>query len=55
VREAAAEVEPASGTVIQVFTSGSMVQVFQMAKTISAETWNGSKPVNNVTQPEVIL
>jgi uncharacterized protein YbcI len=55
VREAAAEVEPASGTVIQVFTSGSMVQVFQMAKTISAETWNGSKPVNNVTQPEAIL
>jgi len=29
VREAAAEVEPKSGTVIHAFTSGTMVQVFQ--------------------------
>jgi uncharacterized protein YbcI len=31
VREARAEVEPASGTVIQVFTSGTMVQVFLLS------------------------
>jgi uncharacterized protein YbcI len=30
VREAAAEVETESGTVIQTFTSGTMVQVFQL-------------------------
>jgi hypothetical protein len=29
VREAAAEVQPTSGTVIHAFTSGTMVQVFQ--------------------------
>jgi uncharacterized protein YbcI len=31
VREAAAEIEPASGAVVQVFTSGTMVQVFLLA------------------------
>ena len=41
VREAAAEVETSTGTVVQVFTSGTMVQVFQLAEGISAETWNG--------------
>ena len=30
VREATAEVEPASGTVVHVFTSGAMVQVFRL-------------------------
>lgn len=41
VREAAAEVEPATGTVVHVFTSGTMVQVFLLANGISAETWTG--------------
>ena len=31
VREAAAEVEPASGTVVQVFSTGTVVQVFLLA------------------------
>ena len=31
VREATAEVEPASGAVVQVFTSGTMVQVFLLS------------------------
>ena len=42
VREAAAEVETATGTIVHVFTSGTMVQVFQLAGALSAETWNGS-------------
>jgi uncharacterized protein YbcI len=42
VREAAAEVEPATGTVVQVFTSGTMVQVFLLANGISAGTWSGN-------------
>jgi uncharacterized protein YbcI len=41
VREAAAEVEPKTGTVVHAFTSGTMVQVFLLAQTLSAETWNG--------------
>ena len=42
VREAAAEVEPSTGTVVHVFTTGTMVQVFLLANSVSAETWNGS-------------
>jgi uncharacterized protein YbcI len=34
VREAAAEVEPASGTVVHTFTTGNVVQVFQLAENI---------------------
>ena len=41
VREAAAEVEPSTGAVMHVFTTGNMVQVFQLAGGLSAETWNG--------------
>jgi len=40
VREAAAEVETTTGAVFHVFTSGTMVQVFQLAGDLSAETWN---------------
>lgn len=42
VREAAAEVEPTTGTVVQVFTTGAMVQVFLLAHGIPAETWAGN-------------
>ena len=41
VREAAAEVEPTTGAVVQAFTSGTMVQVFQLAQNVSAEDWSG--------------
>jgi len=44
VREAAAEVEPRTGIVVHAFTSGTMVQVFLMAKGLSLEAWNGSGP-----------
>ena len=43
VREAAAEVEPTTGAVVQAFTSGTMVQVFQLAQSILADTWNGKE------------
>lgn len=42
VREAAAEVETKTGTVVHAFTSGTMVQVFLLAQNVSAETWNGT-------------
>lgn len=44
VREAAAEVEPSTGTVVHAFTSGTMVQVFLLAQHITADTWNGIAP-----------
>lgn len=42
VHEATAEVETSTGAMVQVFTTGTMVQVFQLAGGLSAETWNGS-------------
>ena len=42
VREAAAEVETRTGAVVHAFTSGTMVQVFLLADSLSAETFNGN-------------
>ena len=42
VREATAEVEPTSGTVVQVFTNGTMVQVFLLAHGVPAGSWSGN-------------
>ena len=43
VREATAEVETTTGAVVQVFTSGTMVQVFQLAGRVSADAWQHGK------------
>jgi uncharacterized protein YbcI len=44
VREAAAEVELMSGAVVQVFTTGTMVQVFQLSGNVPSGNFNtGSK------------
>jgi len=40
VREAAAEVEPTSGAVVQVFTSGTTVQVFQLSGSVASGHFN---------------
>jgi len=42
VREAAVEVEPTTGTVVKAFTSGTVVQVFLLADSVTAGTWSGS-------------
>ncbi len=42
VREATAEIEPATGTVVAVFTSGTVVQVYLLAHNIASEVWNAS-------------
>lgn len=42
VKEAAVEVEPAAGVVLQVFTTGTMVQVFRLAHGLPAESWGGA-------------
>jgi len=42
VREAAAEIDPATGAVVQAFTTGNVVQVFQLAGSVPADTWSGN-------------
>lgn len=44
VREATAEVEPATGAVVGVFTTGTTVQVYLLASGVVTETWSGSPP-----------
>src|SRR5438445_598304 len=40
VREATAEIEPASGAVVQAFTTGTVVQVFLLAGNAATEAWS---------------
>ncbi|MHB1035239.1 MAG: Na-translocating system protein MpsC family protein [Pirellulales bacterium] len=42
VGEAAAEIETTTGAVVHAFTTGTMVQVFQLAGRIAADDWSGS-------------
>ena len=42
VREAVAEVEPTTGAMVHAFTSGNMVQVFQLSKSVPVEQSIGS-------------
>jgi uncharacterized protein YbcI len=42
VSEAAVEVEPASGTVVKAFTSGTVVEVFLLAENVTSGTWSGN-------------
>src|SRR5436309_6118757 len=44
VREATAEIEPASGSVVQAFRTGTVVQVFQLAGSVPTETWSEGRP-----------
>jgi uncharacterized protein YbcI len=52
-KEATAEVEPASGTVVQVFTSGTMVQIFSLAQPFPTESWTGNGDTMRV-KPKVL-
>jgi len=45
VREAAAEIEPATGAVVHAFTTGAMVQVFRLAKNAAAGTESEHQPL----------
>ena len=42
VREAIAEVEPVTGAVVQAFTTGNVVQVFQLVGSVPTEIWSGN-------------
>lgn len=43
VREAAVHLEPATGTVVQVFTTGTTVQVFLLDRDVPDSSWNGTE------------
>lgn len=40
VQEATAEIEPATGAVVEVFTTGTVVQVFRLAQGVSPGNWS---------------
>lgn len=42
VREATAEIETRAGGVVQVFTTGTMVQLFLLSQRVPAETWSSN-------------
>ena len=44
VRESTAEIEPSRGSVVQAFTSGTMVQVYLLAGNSPTESWSGTVP-----------
>ena len=58
VREATAEVEPASGAIVQAFTTGTVVQVFLMDGISPTETWSGARPEeipdSNEKKPDIL-
>ncbi len=52
VREATAEVEPNSGSVVHAFTTGTVVQVFLLAESVPTDIWKGSvTPVGKENNP----
>jgi len=44
VRQAVAEVEPATGAVVHAFTTGDIVQMFQLGGSVATETWSVNEP-----------
>jgi uncharacterized protein YbcI len=44
VREASADVEPASGAVVRAFASGTVVQVFLLADKVATDVWSNDRP-----------
>ena len=53
VREATSEVEPTTGTVVKVFTTGTVVQVSLLASDVPADSWSGNNLDNHPIKMEV--
>ena len=53
VREAGAEVETSTGTVVHAFTSGAMIQVFLLAKSISPEDFAPNEAIPTEGSPAI--
>ena len=54
VGEAAAEMEMTTGAIVHAFTTGTMVQVFQLSGRISADAWNGRETSDQSQKTEVL-
>ena len=54
VREATTQIEPASGAVVQAFTTGTVVQVFQLSGNSPTHVWSGKEPGLSIVVPEVV-
>ena len=52
VREKAVEVEPTAGAAVKVFTTGTMVQVFLLARALPADSWSGNGAGDSVMKTE---
>jgi uncharacterized protein YbcI len=52
VREAVAEVEPATGAVVCIFASGTIVQVFQLANGVLIDDWNKIVATDKLENPD---
>ena len=52
VREEALEFEPTAGAVVKVFTTGTMVQVFLLARALPADSWSGNGAGDSVMKTE---
>jgi uncharacterized protein YbcI len=55
VGEAGAEVETTTGAMVHAFTTGTMVQVFQLAGRISMDAWTGNESSNQSQNTEGLL
>jgi uncharacterized protein YbcI len=44
VREAAAELEPPTGSLIKVFATGTVVQIFLLADGVETDVWSNDRP-----------
>lgn len=44
VRDATAEIEPSTGTVVRAFASGTVVQVFLLADKVETDVWSNDRP-----------
>jgi uncharacterized protein YbcI len=54
VRQADQELEPSTGTVVQVFPTGTMVQVFLLAHPLPSQTWNGDESGAAASTPAIL-
>jgi uncharacterized protein YbcI len=52
VRQAVAEVEPTAGTMVEVFATGTIVQVFLLDSCLPADSWSDRGPVDPITNSE---
>jgi uncharacterized protein YbcI len=54
VREATTQIEPASGAVVQAFTTGTVVQVFQLSGITPTHVWSEKNPDQSTASSDAV-